>query len=102
MSDETIVSLETLGGGSAVERFNYELARALENIGDINTKADVIREVTLKVKIKANDDRSFAMVEIIASSKLAPIKPEATSIRIHGSQASELNHKQPALGFERS
>lgn len=94
---EQLVSLDSLANGAAVERFDYELQRVLENISDINTRADAMREVTLKVKIKPNDDRSFAMVEIIASSKLAPVKPEATSFHLNGARATEFNPKQQTI-----
>lgn len=88
------VSLATLANGVAVERFDYELNRVLENIADYNTSATAMREVTLKIKLKPNEERSFSIVDIHASSKLAPIKPETTSLYINGSVASEFNPRQ--------
>lgn len=78
------VSLETLGGGpgkessAAIELFNVELQKALDNCLDDNTKATATREVTLKVKIKPDDDRESCKVEIHATSKLAPVHPYPT------------------------
>lgn len=75
MVDEKHVSLENLGEGAAAELFNLELARVLENIQDENTKPTTIRTVTLTLKIKPEEDRSFGQVAISAASKLAPINP---------------------------
>lgn len=76
------VSLENLGSGAAVELFNLELQRVLDNIIDENTKCGVVREVTLKVRIKPDEDREWGTVEIAASSKLAPVHPYPTQIII--------------------
>lgn len=96
------VSLATLGGGAAVERFDYELERVLQNIADHNTNATAVREVTLTVKIKPNEDRSFSVVDINAKSKLAAMKPAVTSIHLSEGlngvvQATEFNPQQQTI-----
>lgn len=100
-----IVSLDTLAGGAAVERFNYELQKALDNIGDINTRADAVRSVSLIVKMKPNEERSGAAVSIEIKSTMASIKPEATYFHItnHGNStiATEYNPKQERFHFNR-
>lgn len=84
IGDPQYVSLETLGGGpgkessAAIELFNVEFQRVLENCLDENTKPDALREVTLKVKIKPDKDRERCLVEIGAVSKLAPVHPYPT------------------------
>lgn len=78
MSEIEVVSLDTLAGGAAVERFNYELQKALDNIGDVNTRAETTRSVSLTIKIKPNEERSGASVSIEIKSSLAHIKPEST------------------------
>jgi hypothetical protein len=97
------VSLATLGGGSAVERFDHELQKVLNNIADFNTPPEAVREVTLKVRIKPNQDRDFTSVQIITTSKLVPIRPEATSFYIGSDDgeaiATEYNPKQERLAF---
>lgn len=70
---EEMVSLANLGGGAAIERFDHELSRILENISDPNTDPKAVREITLKVKIKPTQDRSAGPVEISCTSKLAPV-----------------------------
>lgn len=34
---QNLVSLQTLGGGAAIEKFDYELQRAIDNVSDWNT-----------------------------------------------------------------
>ena len=68
------VSLATLGSGAAVERFDAALKEALANIADPNTAPKITREITLKVKIKPNEERSYGVIEIHTAAKLGPIK----------------------------
>lgn len=75
------VNLENLGKGAAAEMFQSELERVIANIHDPNTKADAVRGVTLKVKIKPDKNRrDFASVEISCDGKLAAIMPYETSL----------------------
>jgi|GEM_PF-1687722 len=76
------VSLSNLGHGAAVEIFDHELIRVLENIQDPNTKPDAVREITLKVKIKPDKARDFGIVEAQVVSKLAPVNPFTTRLFI--------------------
>lgn len=84
-NEEKFVSLETLANGSAVDLFNTELSKVLENILDPNTKADAERSVTLKVTIKPSDSRALGNVAISTTSKLAPPKA-ATTIMYFGTK----------------
>lgn len=77
------VSLSTLGNGAVEELFGVELKRVLENIADPNADARTPREVTVKIRIKPNEDRSRADVTIIPSCKLAPLKPHGTYIEMY-------------------
>jgi hypothetical protein len=101
MAEETEVSLESLGNGAAVELFSDALGKVLNNIVDINTDPKAVREVTLKVKIKPNEDREVGQVQISTATKLAPIKSVDTVVFIgrRGGQAIavESNPKQPGL-----
>lgn len=79
---EQFVSLDTIGQGVAIEKFNDELLKVLANISDPNTKATVSRSITMKFTFKPDEERSFASATVEASSKLAPSKPVATAIYI--------------------
>lgn len=99
--DEIYVNLETLGQGAAVERFNEQWDLALANIKDQNTSATAVREVTLKVKLRPNEDRDRVIVDIECAAKVAPPKTVGSLIylgKLEGKiVASENNPKQPSL-----
>jgi len=69
------LTIESLAAGGGMERGNLELQKVLNNVLDPNTPATATREVTLKLKIKPNEDREIGDVELITSSKLAQPKP---------------------------
>jgi len=73
------MSLATLAGGAAVEKFDAELDRVLQNIADINTTGGE-RSVNLKVSLKPDDDRSFCRVSVQVSSKIQPETPFGTQM----------------------
>lgn len=72
--DKGQVSLENLGNGACVEKFNIELEKVIENILDPNTDGKA-RVITLKVAIKPSEkNRTATDVEVHCSSKLsAPV-----------------------------
>ena len=72
------LSLATICDGTAVERFDYELQKVLENINDLNTDAEATREITLKVKIKPDENREMLKTEMSISSKPAGLSPVAS------------------------
>jgi hypothetical protein len=75
-ADERL-SLATLCNGAAVEKFDVELQRALNNVLDPNTLTQA-RTVTLKVKIKPNEEKTQVVITADASSNLSPHKGVAS------------------------
>lgn len=75
MEEEQGVSLETLGQGAAVERFNLALQDVLNNVQDPNTDPKKARTVTMKVTVKPSADREVGTLAVDVVSKLAPIAP---------------------------
>ena len=98
MATEQIVSLDTLGSGAAMEMFQDELQRVLDNITDVNTDPKAVREVKLTVKIKPDEGREVGAVTISTASKVAPIKSVGTVFfigkRAGQTVAMERNPKQ--------
>jgi len=76
------VSLSTIGSGAAVELFGEELRKVLSNIADVNTAAEAKREISLRILIKPSKDRSYGAVQVICTSRLAPVKPYETSMHM--------------------
>ena len=98
MSD---VSLATLMGGLAVERFDDELVKVLRNIVDPNTPAKAKRKVSLNVTITPDKDRDITRWEVEVKSTLAPVEKVSTRVFIamtkSGPVATEYNPNQPIL-----
>ena len=70
-----VASLRNIAQGEAIAAFDFELKKAIENCMDINTEANAARTVSLKVKIKPNNDRNQAIISFQASSSLPPDAP---------------------------
>lgn len=82
MRETQPVTLATLYGGAAIEAVDHELQNAMNNIVDVNTKAEAARMVTLKLTIKPNKERNIASITFYADSKLAPAEALETSVLI--------------------
>jgi hypothetical protein len=74
MDGEEKITLAEIGRGAAVERFDIELQKVLDNIQDPNTDPKKVRSVTLKITINPSEDRQVASYAIDGNSKLAPLK----------------------------
>ncbi|MCK5602618.1 hypothetical protein KAR91_12130 [Candidatus Pacearchaeota archaeon] len=68
------MSLLNMGKGVAIEKFNDELAKVIENIVDPNTDFKVKRQIDLTMKFTPNEERNTCYIEIQSKSKLAPTK----------------------------
>ena len=65
-------SLETIGNGKAIEKVNFELENAFNDIRDENKDPEKPREVILKIKLKADAERKHIAIEYQASTKMVP------------------------------
>ena len=102
MHESDLTSLDNLGGGAAVERFNDALSRVIENIMDVNTD-DKAREITLKVKLKPNASRQRCDVIYAVSTKTSPAEALTTTLYVGKAGgdfiASEYDPKQMRMEF---
>lgn len=93
-----MVSLANLGRGAAIEQFDEEFGRIVENILDPNTLSTAERSITLKVTLKPNENRDFCLVGVACNSKLSPVKSFQTQVFIgrnaQGIMATEHNPQQ--------
>lgn len=80
------VTLRTLAGGAAIERFDDALKRVLENILDPNTDASALRSVVLVVKFKPGNDRSIVAATVDCAAKLAAPSAYPTMMHIGESE----------------
>lgn len=101
MSEGHQITLETLAGGALKERFEHELARALANIANPDTPATAARDITVKVRIKPQEDREIGLITATVTSKLPPLLSAVTQA-FFGTKdgvlmAVEPDARQPAL-----
>ena len=73
------VRLDNIAGGAVAELFDEELRKILRNIGDVNTEAEAVREINIKIKIKPDEGRRLGAVAASVTSKVAPVKRVTTA-----------------------
>jgi hypothetical protein len=78
--DQEKVSLATVGGGAAIERFDLALQQVINNILDVNTDARAERSVTLKVTFKPTEKRDMGAVSVSVVPKTAPVSSFRTQV----------------------
>ena len=92
--DET-VSLTNLAEGGAVELFDMELQRVLQNMDNPNVIKDVEREITLVVRLKPTETPGMIRSTVQVRSKLAGRKTLLSHMAIgrgaQGMEAREIN-----------
>ena len=79
-----------IGKGAMLERFDYELEKAVDNILDPNTPANKPRKITLTITLKPDADRQTISHEVVVKSTLQPTHPisGATAIMPNGKGVS--------------
>lgn len=79
---EENVTLVSIGNGAAVELFDRELERVLENIVDPNTEAEAVRKIKIEFVFQPGENRDKGAVLIKATSTLASLRPADSFIYI--------------------
>lgn len=58
--------------GAIQERLDYELSKVIDNIDDLNTKADAVRKLTLTLSLKPDSERQNIKMSTQVKSTLVP------------------------------
>ena len=66
------ITLNNINRGMVGQLFDRELQEVLENIRDTRTSPTAARTITLKIKIKPEQDRHATDIEVSADCSLAP------------------------------
>lgn len=90
MANDVRSSLLQMAKGAIQERVDYEVARVVDNILDMNTEAKVKRKVVLTIVMIPDDDRQVVKIEASAKSTLAPVVPVGTSLMITADNNGEM------------
>lgn len=80
MGTEERVTLETLAGGAAVELFQHQLDRVVQNILDPNMPAKAKRHVTLRLTIQPDEERGMGEAHVTCEAKLAGPRGASTML----------------------
>lgn len=67
-----ILTLATMNSGGVVEAVDEVLRQIADNIADVNTPPDKMRELTLKLKIKPDESRTLININAVVAAKLQP------------------------------
>ena len=76
------VNIGNINEGAAIEAFDLELRKVMENIADLSTVATATRAITLKIEFKPESDRCKVHTEFAISTKLAGIEKHVSKIFI--------------------
>lgn len=82
-------SLLQMAGGAIMERADYELTRAIDNIADPNTEPTAKRKITVTLTLTPDAERKKIRVSAQAKSTLAPTNPVETSLCVTGGKNGE-------------
>ena len=84
-------SVLEMARGAIAERTDYEMAKIIENILDVNTIAAKKRTLTLTLEILPDNARKNLRLTCYARSKLEPTHPVATALYISSSELGKLS-----------
>jgi hypothetical protein len=80
LTDAVTINIGNINEGAAIDAFDLELRKVLENIADLSTVATADRAITLKVTFKPESDRCKVHTEFSISTKLAGIEKYVSKI----------------------
>lgn len=83
-------SILQMAKGAIQERVDYEVAKVIDNILDVNTEAAAKRKITLTIEMKPDENRQFISIKASAKSNLAPVVPIGTTLGIAADENGEM------------
>lgn len=83
-------SILQMAKGAIQERVDYEVAKVIDNILDVNTDAKTKRKITLTIELKPDENRQFISLNASAKSTLAPVVPIGTTLGIAADKNGEM------------
>lgn len=75
-------SILQMARGAFMERADYEMSKAMDNILDVNTSATAKRKIVVTLELKPDDTRQNIAVSCTAKSTLAATNPITTSLYV--------------------
>lgn len=69
--------------GAIKERAEIEFEKVIDNITDVNTKANAKREISIKITFTPDEKRQFSDVDVEVKSKLASYTKLKSSMNVY-------------------
>lgn len=88
--DEMRRSILDMARGAFKEHVDYEVQKVMDNILDVNTRADKKRTITVTLEFMPDSERRQITVAVVAKSKLEPVNAATTALYITGDSNGEI------------
>lgn len=96
MTTSGIKSIMDMARGGVTERVDYEMAKVIENIMDVNTATTAKRKLTVTVTLQPSEDGQNITVDYTVKASLAPTKPIRTMLYVSdGDTVTEMTPQIP-------
>lgn len=99
MNETQKISILQMARGAIMERADYEVTKAIENILDANTSATAKRKITITLELNPDDQRRNISLNVTAKSALAPTNPVVTSLYIADGGMWKLRARETVKAF---
>ena len=73
-------SILDMATGAIKERVDYDVAKVIGNILDLNTKAQAKRKITLTIEFAPDEDRKKIAISVTSKATLCPTNPVSTAL----------------------
>ena len=73
-------SILDMASGAIKERVDYDVAKVIDNILDLNTKAQAKRKITITVEFAPDETRKKFAISVISKANLCPTNPVSTTL----------------------
>ena len=86
MDKNSILDMAT---GAIKERVDYDVTKVIDNILDLNTKAQAKRKITLTIEFAPDEDRKKIAISVTSKATLCPTNPVSTALAFVPNQEGE-------------
>lgn len=74
------INIGNINEGAAIDAFDLELRKVLENIADLSTVATATRSITIRIDFKPESDRCKVHTELSVKTSLAAIEKHSSKL----------------------
>lgn len=82
-------SILDMATGAIKERVDYDVAKVIDNILDLNTKAQAKRKITLTIEFAPDENRKRISISVTSKATLCPTNPVSTALAFVPNQKGE-------------